>query len=68
MTEFARWGYKVFKSDRFWLNYPYTVALGSRVVAVSCTLWGARRAIRKDRKDQQRPNWWDDPLACQEDE
>ena len=57
--------YKVYKDRGSWL-FPYTVTAPSgRVITITSTMWGARRAIRKHEREQAEPAWWDAPVVAE---
>jgi len=59
-------GYKVYRTERFEL-LRYTVATPSgSVLTCTFTLWGARRAIRRDKRRGPDGRWWEQPIAYEE--
>lgn len=58
-------GYKVFKRPEG--AFKYTVTRDGSVVQVASTLWGARRAIRKDRQRQRENPFWENPVVLEEE-
>lgn len=58
-------GYKVFKTGKH--GFKYSVSRDGHVIQVSQTIWGARRAIRKDRQKKDEPKFWECPLVLKEE-
>lgn len=59
--------YRVFSSGHWFFRYDVTGPPRGSLLTVAITLWGARRAIRKDRRQAGRPDWWTNAVVWREE-
>lgn len=59
--------YRVYRSGNWFFRYDVSGPPYGSLLTVTCSLWWARRAIRRNRRKTSRPGWWTNQVVWREE-